>query len=354
MSAVLIGDHLDLEEEEHLLWIECGHGAVPLALARLAPSCHFTLLNSNTIASSLLAYSLQLNGITNGISVQMPETLSRLEHPARVVALQLPKGRKFARRLLSEIYHVLSPQGWLYLSGSNQQGIKSVNADAYQLFGNESLITYRKGHRLTRYQKLTEDIPKPEWYVQPGISPASWQRVHLRSPKGEHFLASMPGIFSCDFVDPGTQFLLDNLEVRPSDIVLDLGCGYGVIGIYAALCGADCVDMVDINSLAIQASIINVANLSLTNVKVFDLESFQTHRRYSLIVSNPPFHQGYDTEYHTVRFFIQLSSTCLEKQGKLLLVANRFLPYENLLHAHFKHAKVRKENTRYRIWEAWQ
>ncbi len=353
LSAVLIGDYLDIEPGDHILWLECGHGAVPQILARSFPACRFSLVNSNVIAHALLTQSLQSNGITNAKATQMPTTLSNTDYGVNKVALQAPKGRNFTRRLLSEIHQILPPGGWLYLAGGNKQGIKSINADARQLFGNETLLAYRKGHRLTCYQKSSEEHPKPEWHVQPGILPASWQRICLHHPKGEVYLASMPGIFSSDGVDPGTQFLLHHLAVKPSDTVLDLGCGYGAIGIYAALCGAASVDLVEVNSLAIEASRINITALSLDRVNIFTSEEFQPQRKYSLILSNPPFHRGHDTEFLTVQFFIQLSSLCLEKRGKLLIVANRFLSYGKVMAAYFTHTTIAHEDSHYRIWEAW-
>src|SRR5256886_13271978 len=42
------------------------------------------------------------------------------------------------------------------------------------------------------------------------------------------------GVFSRDELDRGTELLLEAVEVGPRETILDLGCGYGVIGIVAA------------------------------------------------------------------------------------------------------------------------
>src|SRR5256714_10202280 len=42
------------------------------------------------------------------------------------------------------------------------------------------------------------------------------------------------GVFSRDELDRGTELLLEAVEVGPGETILDLGCGYGVIGIVAA------------------------------------------------------------------------------------------------------------------------
>ena len=43
-----------------------------------------------------------------------------------------------------------------------------------------------------------------------------------------------PALFSPQGIDPGTASLLAQVQFQDNDKVLDLGCGYGVIGIYAA------------------------------------------------------------------------------------------------------------------------
>jgi len=44
-----------------------------------------------------------------------------------------------------------------------------------------------------------------------------------------------PSLFSPGGVDPGTAAMLARAELQPGDKVLDLGCGYGVVGVYAAM-----------------------------------------------------------------------------------------------------------------------
>ena len=56
---------------------------------------------------------------------------------------------------------------------------------------------------------------------------------------GESFrIASLPGVFSHDRLDEGTAFLLANVRVHPDERVLDIGCGWGAIGLVAARQGA--------------------------------------------------------------------------------------------------------------------
>ena len=56
--------------------------------------------------------------------------------------------------------------------------------------------------------------------------------VVLMGKKFEFFVS--PGVFSKDKIDNGTYILIENAEVKEGSKLLDLGCGYGPVGIVFA------------------------------------------------------------------------------------------------------------------------
>ena len=63
------------------------------------------------------------------------------------------------------------------------------------------------------------------------------------------------GIFSPRAADSGTLAMLAETEILPTDRVLDLGCGSGIVGIYCARkIGAERVTMCDISPEAVEIS----------------------------------------------------------------------------------------------------
>jgi len=68
-------------------------------------------------------------------------------------------------------------------------------------------------------------------------------------------LETESSLFSPNSVDPGTLCLLASVRFDVDDKVLDLGCGYGTMGIYAAkLLGAERVHMIDNDPVAIRCA----------------------------------------------------------------------------------------------------
>ena len=99
------------------------------------------------------------------------------------------------------------------------------------------------------------------------------------------------GVFSKNNLDFGTRSLLESLPLISGD-VLDIGCGYGPIGIFLKK-KYDCnVDMIDINKRSLGLALKN----SLKNgvdVNIFESNAFENvFKKYDFIVTNPPIRVG--------------------------------------------------------------
>ena len=102
------------------------------------------------------------------------------------------------------------------------------------------------------------------------------------------------GVFSKNGVDFGSRLLLDFIPLEEvGGKILDLGCGYGVIGIVLnKLTGAN-VDMVDVNLRALHLTEMNVAANKCQNINVFESNVYENiNTKYTSIVTNPPIRAG--------------------------------------------------------------
>jgi 16S rRNA (guanine1207-N2)-methyltransferase len=73
---------------------------------------------------------------------------------------------------------------------------------------------------------------------------------------------------------------------------------------------------------------------------------------YDAIISNPPFHQGRADLPQLGQAFIGSAANALGAEGRLLLVANRHLPYESLLRARFGEVRALAERDGYKLISA--
>ncbi|MBB6675039.1 class I SAM-dependent methyltransferase [Cohnella nanjingensis] len=103
------------------------------------------------------------------------------------------------------------------------------------------------------------------------------------------------GVFSRDGVDYGSRVLIGMMEIPPAAAILDVGCGYGPIGLTAArLAPQGHVTMLDINERAAALSRENAALNGIGNVTVqtSDLYEAVEGQRFDVILSNPPIRAG--------------------------------------------------------------
>lgn len=101
-------------------------------------------------------------------------------------------------------------------------------------------------------------------------------------------------VFSRTQVDRGTELLIDTLDVRPGESLLDLGCGYGPIGlaVAAAVEGARVV-MTDVNRRAVALGRGNAERNGLrVDVREGPLYGPVAGLEFDHIASNPPIRAG--------------------------------------------------------------
>lgn len=109
-------------------------------------------------------------------------------------------------------------------------------------------------------------------------------------------LYSYTSLFSGSKLDAGTELLLEELVLPEEGEVLDVGCGYGAIGIFAALANPKLrVYMVDVNPLAVKVSKYN-AKVNGVGERVVVLLGDRykpvEHMKFDAIYSNPPLSAG--------------------------------------------------------------
>jgi len=108
------------------------------------------------------------------------------------------------------------------------------------------------------------------------------------------------GLFSPKNVDEGSRLLLDHLEIRRDDDTLDLGCGYGPLGLAMARLAPDGNSvLVDKDFVAVQYSKRNAEFNNIENVEIFLSNGFDQigSRNFDLIVSNLPAKTGKELYY---------------------------------------------------------
>ena len=102
------------------------------------------------------------------------------------------------------------------------------------------------------------------------------------------------GVFSKDRVDYASKLLVENyFKVGRKNVnVLDVGCGYGCIGITISKIMDSRVDMIDVNKRAVHLSNLNIKNMNVDAVSFISDIYSNIDKKYDVIISNPPIRAG--------------------------------------------------------------
>lgn len=263
-------------------------------------------------------------------------------HQAEVVFL-LPSTDKGNARVEAEFTsarHVLAVNGVVYFVMHKDQGAKRYEKFAESLFGELEVLDKDDGWRLCKAVRViseTHDMKRRLEFEVLGL--------HLQAE---------PGVYAAGKLDPGTALLLETYDITQvaGKKVLDIGCGYGLISLKAALADA-AVTALDDDLLAVRSTHANAENYGL-DIRVLhsDVNSaLHDDERFDVVLMNPPFHVGKQVIMDVPRAFIAAAYKHLSVGGELVLVANKALGYEELL-GHFSYWETLATNQHFKVLRA--
>jgi 16S rRNA (guanine1207-N2)-methyltransferase len=163
------------------------------------------------------------------------------------------------------------------------------------------------------------------------------------------------GVFASHGLDPGTALLIENLVVARTDRVLDLGCGWGAVGVAAAKAAKDgTVVMTEVNRRAARLAEKNLERNGVRNAEVRVGPFYEPigAEQFDVIATNPPYRAG---RAHVIRLLSE-APPHLRPEGRLVLVGKgsqgvRF--YQGWLEEHWAGTvEVLARGSGYRVLEA--
>ena len=265
------------------------------------------------------AEALRINGVLSAMPAQVISD-------ARIVfykpAQRSAKGQVF--EWIDQGFQALEVGGAFYLAGQRNRGIRSYVAYLHAVFGNS-----KRAGRVGRMEIYSAKKEQTDPCQAPVDNRMTFELRDL--PGSPYSVETRAGVFSRDGLDNGTRLLIDCMEVRPTDHILDWGCGWGALGMVAArLSVKGSATLVDSNIRAVFCAEENLRRNRICNAvaRVGDARIIDRHEKFDLIVSNPPFHDG-NAAAHPL---IEGAFRALRPGGRLMLVVMR--PEAYLKHIH--------------------
>ena len=212
--------------------------------------------------------------------------------------------------------------------------------------GVESLLKAVK--TVTPVEVLSKAHGKVFWFAATPM-PAEWLRAGEMATNKDGFITA-PGMFSAEKVDNGSALLapyLTGLKGR----VADLGAGWGWLSAQALGPDVSGIALFEAEHMALEAARQNLSD-PRARFEWADVLTLPKQPPFDVVISNPPFHQSRTAEPGLGVGFIHAAAKILKPKGRLLMVANRQLPYERALGAAFRKVEMLKQTNGFKLFEA--
>ena len=271
------------------------------------------------------------------------------------VVLYVPKEKPLFWMMMANLAACLASETPVYLVGSNKGGIKSLVSRLPAAW--QAVQKVASGNHCLLYQTRRSDVATPPFKLPDYVT---GYPVNIPGTSAAPIaVTNLPGVFSEQRLDLGTAVLLEYLHglQRPPTAprVLDFACGNGVIGAFVRqhLAASDLVAC-DISAMALYCAEQTLAAQGLSSpYKVIASDGLsKVSGHFDWIVSNPPFHAGQKTDYGISEQFFADAARQLTRGGRLTVVANSFLGYNELLERHFRSVEEVVNTRKYKIIEA--
>ena len=259
-----------------------------------------------------------------------------------------PRQRDEARALLARALRSLEQGGRILACMSNDEGARSGQADLERIAGPVTTLTKNK---CRAFWSAPLDGPREATLAD------EWLRLDAAQPIAEGRFVSRPGVFAWDRIDVASQLLAAHLPPELAGRAADLGAGFGYLSV-ELLERCPRISALDVYEAERRALDLARRNLAALDSRVairycwHDVTAGLTDN-YDAIVCNPPFHTHARADRPDVgRRFIAAAAKALRPGGRLWLVANRHLPYEQALGAGFERVRIVTQQHGFKIVEA--
>ena len=343
-----------LKKESALLIVNDNFGGLSIPLHEYHPIISTdSFLSMQGIEANSLLNDIEQTSLTIIDSLQAPEEV--LEKSADIVLIKVPRSLAMLEDQLHRMRSVCTASTKIIATGMTKNIHTSTMALFEKILGKTETSLAKKKSRLI-FCEFDENLIVPE-----NPYPDKFQ-LDFKLDDTTMEIVNHAGVFSREKLDIGTRLLLENSPTSDETTeqyktIVDLGCGNGVVGLFAAIKNPTSkLIFTDISYMAVESAINNfVAVFEETR----DAEFLQTDclqdieaESVSLILCNPPFHQDNAMNDDVAWQMFTESKSTLHEKGELWVIGNRHLGYHAKLKHLFGQCDVVASNNKFTLLKA--
>lgn len=349
-STRLLIEQVKPTSGDRVLDYGCGYGAVGVALADSAPDLEIQMVDSDIRAVRFAQKNATANN-ASCVHVVLDHSLSRFRNGHfDVVALNPPveEGTETIFEMIECVQSKMRHGAQFFLVAKANRGARSYMRKLNEIIGPAKVVKRSGGYWVMRAERSPIRPPG-------AVDLDRYEHVVEAELRGRRYrFQTRAGIFSRKAIDEGSRLLIETIDVRPRNSIIDVGCGYGPIGIVAAhLASVGRVVMVDCNARAVEYASRNIQSHHLNHARkngkprveavLGDRFDAVPGERFDHVLSNPPFHAGNDVLFPLV----DEAYGHLRVHGRLYLVIMRYAGVKRHMQKVFGNVSIVADDGRY-------
>lgn len=324
----LLNQAIKESDVAHTLFINNRTGVMPIYLAKTYPDASINVLNIDFHHYKKVTDNLELNKASvNNLCASNYE--AKNEKKLSQLFLQIDSttySKEYYQDIFSNNYSFLKKKGKIFIS-----------CDKRALWFEDFLRTHGISYSLEKYNKtqyviiLRKSVELPNFLDYDD----SYQLRLPNQPVVDYY--SVPGVFSHHRIDEGALALIDVVKAKEADIVIDMGCGIGTVGIaIAKFYNPKQTIFVDSNIRALDCAKKNVLLNEIDNCLFTLTDEGLNKKKATIFVGNPP----YFSNFRIADLFIDNAYSNLAKGGSAYIVAKNIKHIQRAMLKVFGNANI--------------
>jgi 16S rRNA (guanine1207-N2)-methyltransferase len=351
-STRILIENVKVKSGDRVLDYGCGYGAVGIALSDCEPDLDIRMVDSDIRAVRLAQANIRANDVSNA-HVVLDHTLDRFPNGHfNVIVLNPPvdEGTEAIFEMIERAQSKMRHGASFYLVAKVSRGAKSYMKKLTETIGPAKVVKRSGGYWLMRAERSP---------LRPAsvVDLSAYEHIVETQLRGRKYrFVTRAGVFSRNEMDEGTRLLIESMEVMPLNSIIDIGCGYGAIGITSAhLASVGRVVMVDTSARAVDCANRNVRGHHLNHARkngkprveavIGDRFDAVPGERFDRVLSNPPFHAGVDVLYPLV----EEAYGHLRFHGRLYIVLMRYVGLKRHIEKVFGNCHIVARSEKYAV-----